>query len=202
MKHTLILSLSLIILGCSTENIVQIKDDEGRIRESYQITKDSVKNGIYKAFYESGDLFEESNFIDGIQEGQRTIFYESGGKEIEEMYKSSLLNGDYKVYYESGKLKIEALYVNNEIKGKLKKYYETGQLMEDVSYSNNEENGPFIEYWENGNLKWEGSYRFGDNEYGELKKYDEQGVLIRKLMCDSLAVCRTFWTLAEDGNNE
>ena len=41
-------------------------------------------------------------------------------------------------------------------------------------------------------------YLDGDNEHGELKLFDEQGVLTKKMNCDK-GICRTSWTLAENG---
>ena len=58
----------------------------------------------------------------------------------------------------------------------------------------NNENGPFKEYYPNGNIHWEGNYLNGDNEFGILNEYNEQGELIKKMDCDSMAVCKTIWT--------
>ena len=32
----------------------------------------------------------------------------------------------------------------------------------------------------------------GDNEFGLLERFDTTGTLIKKMMCDSMAICRTF----------
>ncbi len=188
-------------MACSSERFVEVKDEEGNLLEKYQVDKEGTRNGIYESYY-NGKLVSKANYKEGIESGKRVIFYENGNPEIEENYKNGALEGEYKVFYETGELKLISYYQNNTIQGQVKKYYASGQLMEDVLFVDNEENGPFIEYWENGNLKWEGTYKDGDNEFGELKKYNEQGEVIRKLMCDSLAVCRTFWTIEEDGSNE
>ena len=193
--------VTLFAVSCSSERFVEVKDDNGNLLEKYQVDKEGTKNGIYES-YDSGKLVSKANYQDGIQSGKRVIYYENGNLEIEENYAKGQLEGDYKVYYESGELKLVVGYSNNTIQGQVKKYYISGQLMEDVAFIDNEENGPFVEYWENGNLKWEGAYKNGDNEFGELKKYNEEGILIRKLMCDSLAVCRTFWTLEDGSSNE
>lgn len=188
--------------SCSKNNMVEIKNETGKVVERYAADKDGVKIGVYESFTDEGLLLERSNYKDGIQNGERTIFYSNGQAEIVENYQAGLLNGPYKVYYETGELKIESNYKNNVLGGVLKKYYKSGQLNEHVTFVENEENGPFKEYWENGQLKWEGTYRNGDNEYGELLKYNEEGTLVRKLMCDSLAVCRTFWTIEKGDNPE
>lgn len=193
---------SLLLSSCAREKYVEVKDSSGKLTERYQIDKDSVKNGIYESYNYEGNILEKSMYKDGIQEGLRTIYHSNGKVEKEELYKHGLLNGLYKVYYDTGELMIESQYTNNEMQGQLKKYYPSGQLMEVVTFVDDLENGKFEEYWENGNKKWEGSYLNGDNEYGELLKYNEEGTLIRKLNCDSLAVCRTFWLLEGADDNE
>jgi len=193
--------LILFIAACSSERFVEVKDDEGNLLEKYQVDKDGTKNGSYESYY-SGKLVSKANYKEGIESGKRVIFYENGNPEIEENYRNGALEGDYRVYYKTGELKLVSNYQNNTIQGQVKKYYQSGQLMEDVAFVDNEENGPFVEFWENGNLKWQGSYKDGDNEFGELQKFNEEGILIRKLMCDSLAVCRTFWTLEEGDIND
>lgn len=196
-----LLSLILIAVACSSERMVEVKDDDGNLLERYQVNKDGTRTGIYES-YNEGKIVSKANYKEGIQSGKRVIFFENGNLEIEENYKEGALEGPYSVYYDSGELMLESQYINNAIQGQVKKYYKSGQLMENVAFIDSEENGPFVEYWENGNLKWEGSYLNGDNEYGELKKYNEEGVVIRKLMCDSSAVCRTFWTLEDGSSNE
>lgn len=202
MKTQFLLALfTVFFIACSSERFVEVKDDEGNLLEKYQVDKEGTRNGIYES-YNNGKLVSKSNYKEGIESGKRVIFYENGNPEIEENYKDGALEGTYKVYYETGELKLISHYENNTIQGQVKKYYVSGQLMEDVAFVDNEENGPFVEYWENGNLKWEGTYKDGDNEFGELRKYNEEGIIIRKLMCDSLAVCRTFWTIEENDENE
>jgi len=199
--YTYLFVIALCLSACSSERFVEVKDNDGNLVERYLADKDGIKVGIYES-YNGGKLVSKANYKEGIQSGKRVIFFENGNPEIEEHYKNGSLEGPYKVYYDTGEMMLESVYVDNALQGKVKKYYKSGQLMEDVTFVNSEENGPFVEYWENGNLKWEGSYLNGDNEFGELKKYNEEGVVIRKLNCDSLAVCRTFWTLEGGFSNE
>jgi antitoxin component YwqK of YwqJK toxin-antitoxin module len=85
-------------------------------------------------------------------------------------------------------------YNRGVLEGDVLKYYPEGAIMEKVSFKNNEENGTFEEYYNNGIVHWRGEYLNGPNEYGLLEEYDEQGILLKKMMCDSNAVCRTIWT--------
>ncbi|MGA0231494.1 MAG: toxin-antitoxin system YwqK family antitoxin, partial [Saprospiraceae bacterium] len=120
-----------------------------------------------------------------------------GQTQIIENYVAGHMHGNYEVYYESGLLLLKQNFRMDTLEGISRKYYENGQLEEEVMFADNLENGPFKEYYENGLLHWEGQYLNGDNEFGLLKEYDDMGELIKKMMCDSLAICRTIWTLKE-----
>lgn len=76
--------------------------------------------------------------------------------------------------------------------GVWKTYYETGELKEEVSFVDNNENGPFKEYHKNGKTKYEGTYKDGDHEEGEMKVYNEDGEIIKKLDCKK-GICNTVW---------
>lgn len=182
-------------LSCSTGlEKVSITNEAGTLIEEYMITKDSLKSGLAKVFDSDGKLFETANYENGVLQGIRTIYYPSGKKEIEENYIDGMLEGTYNSYYENGVVKQSTVYKQNEVEGKFDSYYENGQLKESVSYADNQENGPFVEYYENGKKKWEGNYLNGDNEFGLLVQYDSLENVLKKMMCDSLGMCRTIWT--------
>ncbi len=197
MHNSILLSLLLVSImwSCTSKSeLIEIKDENGRVTESYHVKTDNIKHGEYTALHENGKTRESATYIDGELDGVRKIFYDNGSVEIEENYVNGTITGDYKVYYVNGQLKIETSYKDGAMNGELKKYNEKGILIEEVTMVDNEENGPFKEYHDNGKLHWEGNYLNGDNEFGLLLKYNEDGELIRKMNCDSLAVCRTFWT--------
>lgn len=193
MKNIVIIILCLSIISCGYKKI-EIKYDSGKIKESYYVDKQGVNQGNYESFYENGNIKEISNYQSGQLSGSRKLYFENGSVEIEELYNTEgKLQGNYKVFYPDGKLQLEKEYDNNIIIGKIKIYYPDGKLKEEVTMENNQENGPFIEYYQNGRVHWKGSYRKGDNEYGLLIEYDSTGVLLKKMNCDTLAICRTFW---------
>lgn len=199
-KHytALIIIALFLFFGCSQKKWVETTDDYDRVIEKYQINKEGLKDGPYEAYYEDGTLKENATYLAGKLEGRRVIYHPNGQKDIEEMYENNLLIGDYLNYSPQGQLILKATYKGGVMDGMLIRYDTLGRLIEEVTMRNNEENGPFREYYANGQLHWEGTYLNGDNEFGELKEYNEQGELLKKMECDSLAVCRTVWT-KEDG---
>ncbi len=189
--------LAISFISCKNDGFHIVEDEDGNILEKFEITKDSIRNGTYQAFYEYGALLEECTYKMGKLEGVRKLYYPNGNIEIEEHYIDGKMNGEYKVFHESGPLELIQLYEMDNLRGESLKYYENGQLAERVVFVNGEENGQFQEYHPNGELQWEGEYLNGDNEVGLLKEYNEEGELIKKMMCDSLSVCRTIWTLKQ-----
>ncbi len=189
--------LSLTAISCSDLSTVKDYNDDGSVYRTYQVDKDSLIQGKYVVYYdgEKSQIFEEASYVDGKLHGKRTLYYDNGVAEIEEHYNEDVLIDTLSVYYPSGQIKRKSSYVNGVLSGMVLSYYETGVLKEEATFVNNMENGPFTEYHPNGKPKWKGNFLNGDSEFGELLAYNEEGTLIRKMMCDSNAVCSTFWTL-------
>ncbi len=200
MKKLLYFSLLLYFISCGDKSTVVSKYETGETKEKYSITNDSLITGEYLRFFVSGDIAEQSYYSSGNLDSTRTLFYENGKIEIVENYKNGIINGPYTAYYDSGVKKVNCNYENGVLTGLFYKYYPSGELQEKVTMVNNEENGPFEEYHKNGNLKWKGTFRNGDNEFGLLEEYDSSGTLIKKMMCDSLRICKTIWRKEVDSS--
>ncbi len=192
-SHVLSIFLFMIVLqGCKNKMITTHYDD-GTVYEVYGYVGDSIIHGPYNRYSEKGVLLEKSTYDHGKLTGIRKIYREDGSLEVVEKYNDDVLDGTFQSFYPNGKLKLEGEYIKNVLTGWVKGYYDTGELKEEVWFEDNVENGPFKEYYKNGIVKWEGKYRNGSNEFGLIKEYDKNGMLIRKMMCDSNAVCTTIW---------
>lgn len=194
---SLYILLLIVIISCNSD-LTTIKEfsDDGILYKKFLIDQDSLTQGLLEVYYEDGKtVFEKANYQDGKLDGLRTLYYDSGVPEIIEQYKEDILTDTLKVFFPSGRIKKLEFYDNGVLTGLLTTFYENGSIKEEVTYADNIENGPFKEYFMNGHLKWQGQFLNGDNEIGELLQYDSSGVVIKKMMCDSLSVCRTFWTL-------
>ena len=183
--------------SCGDKNLIEVKNEAGNVIEKYSITVDSLKNGLYEAFYDDGTLKETCNYVNGSLIGERRMYFSNGNPEIVENYVDGKMSGEYKNYYESGQLMLDMVFENGTLQGESLKYHENGNLAEKVEFIDGEENGPFEEYHENGLIHWKGNYYDGDNEVGLLEEYNLEGTLIKKMMCDSMSVCRTIWTVEE-----
>jgi len=202
MKTKLIYPLFLwvLLLGfTSCDQTQYVKDDNGKVIESFTLNDNGEKEGPYKKFFSDGEIEETAFYKNGKLDGDRKMFYLSGQVETHEKYNNDVIDGDCIDYHENGQTKMFYHYDQGLLINKIKKYSDNGVLLEVVQMKEGEENGPFKEFFLNGKIKWEGQYLNGDNEFGLLKEYNEEGNLIKKMMCDSFAVCRTIWTL-ENGD--
>lgn len=193
--------LIFIFLGCAIwacdEPIEEIKVfEEGTLVESYFITRDSTKTGRRTTYHPNGEIAMIENYENGQLEGERLFYFLNGSKEIQENYKVGTLHGAYRDYYQTGELKSEGTFVDGAMTSVFKGFYKNGKVKEEVTFAENEENGPFIEYYENGKMHWKGTYLNGNNEFGLLEEFDSTGMLVKKMNCDSMAICRTIWTRA------
>ena len=189
----------LLSVACSRLTEVRVLSQGDVLYKQYQIDQDSLRQGPYLTYFGDGvRIFEQAHYKDDLLDGKRTLYFEHQQPEVIEQYHKGVLVDTLKVFYPSGQLKRTEYYSKGTVEGEVISYFPNGAVKERVTYQNNLENGPFSEYYANGQLKWQGTFINGDNEIGELLKYDSTGRLIRVLICDSLAICKTQWSI-EDG---
>ncbi|MEL7219869.1 MAG: toxin-antitoxin system YwqK family antitoxin [Bacteroidota bacterium] len=193
--YSLFLLLSfLLVTNCDDGLETVSEQDEFGNTITYKRRKvDAARQGLAETTDPIGQLIELAHYEADTLHGQRILFYVTGDTNIVENYNMGVFDGPYRAYFEEGILKQEGQYKNNELVGTWRSYHDNGQLKEAVQFANNEENGPFVEYHPDGKLAAEGSYLDGDNEHGELKIYNENGELLRTMMCDK-GRCQTTWS--------
>lgn len=187
----------LIIAGCSNLETVEHKDDAGKVMERFsQDKKTGQKEGTYEAYHPDGKIKESANYVHDTLEGERKLFFENGQVDAIEHYQKGSFEGIFQKFYKNGQLANEGNYINNEMSGLWKRWYETGELWEEVNFEHNLENGPYKIYHKNGQINLQGSFIEGDNDHGELLKYNEDGQLAEKMFCH-WGICATTWRLSE-----
>ena len=194
----------LLIFACSSKyELVEKRDENGNLTESFQIDKESgFIEGVHYSYYSDGKVEQQTDYKENKINGKRTLFYENGDTLIIETYKDGKYAGLYKSFHPNGVLESRGNYESGMMNGKWDFFYDNNQLKEAVEFQGNEENGPFIEYHKNGKIKAKGTYKTteqnidGDREHGPLELYDESGTLIKKMECN-LGICRTTWTKKE-----
>ena len=126
-------------------HVVTYYDESEQIEEDYYLEQGKIQ-GVYKRYFESGEIAENSIYKNDIREGKATfydennhslreeVFYVNGNKEGKKLHfegdsliqsytmKSGVLNGPFYVWVENddGKLeKHEGKYLNGELTSKL-----------------------------------------------------------------------------------
>lgn len=206
----LLIFLPFILLRCSGNNkdasdssggsakeqmaleMIKSTDEDGNLVTFSKRTNGDAKEGVYRKMTPDSVLMEVAFYENDTLEGARILFSEKGDTQVVETYRRGIFDGPYNAYHANGQLEFSGKYENNAMEGTWKRFYDSGMLMETVTFAGNDENGPFVEYNENGTLKAEGNYKGGDNEDGELKVYDENGVLLKTMLCDN-GMCKTIW---------
>jgi len=156
--------------------------------------KNGNKKGVWKSFYNSGKLKQESNYNNGLLNGYLKEYDEDGKllkatlyiDGVAQLYAEELATLDIKKeYYPNGTVKKEGTYdVTGKEHGTLKFYDEKGNLMDIKIYRHgillakgivDEEDrrqGYWEEYYENGDIKSKGK------EDGMMHEYYDDGTLI------------------------
>lgn len=136
------------------------------------------KEGLWKEYYESGELEGSGKYAKELMVGQCKGYYKSGKlKHIIDHYENSR---SYIEYYENGNKSSESV-----MRTKDKKY---GSKLDD----------PFKQYYGNGNLKIVANFDYGTQD-GIYKSYDESGNLEQEFDYD--LVKGTKYLLESDGKN-
>lgn len=90
-----------------------------------QVNSEGNKEGLHISFYDTGQLFDRSNFINGK------------------------LEGPYEQYWSNGKLFFKVFYINNKKEGPIEYYTNRGRLLFEGTYKNGKLNAFTILYEKN-----------------------------------------------------
>ena len=122
MKSTksILFLLSLFLISNCGENLIEeVKEryDDGNMKvvEYYKKVGDTQTLVKKREYYETGEVEEESYYVNGELEGKYTEYYKNGKIEEEGTYKDGELEGKYFHYNKEGSIKKEEIYKNGEL---------------------------------------------------------------------------------------
>ena len=143
-------------------------------------TKEGIKEGMEKIYYNSGELAYVVKNVDGKREGA-LLWYDRKKNHLETIhYKAGKRDGLNKIFYEDGTLRSSVTYVNDMKEGEEREFYSTGKLASIVTYKHGKKEGKQIEYHENSKIKSTVTYKNNYKE-GEKKYFDANGTLIKTI---------------------
>lgn len=181
MNKTLLITLAL--LGSSTlyaELFTEhFKDGVVKSQIEYKDhtrtdTKEGVKDGPEKVYYNSGELAFKVTNVKGKRNGAMD-WYDREGNHLEVIhFQHGKRHGVNKIFYADGTLRIEVNYIDDNKEGLEKYYFSTGKLASEVTFVNGQKVGLQKEYNEDGTLNNDVMYTHGYKE-GEKRWYDKNG---------------------------
>lgn len=178
----LILSFSL---GCKTQEksndheipvtiIDTIQQSDHLIINTY---KNGLKDGLWREYYNNGQLKSEGSYSNGYKEGLHKEWFENGILSLEGYYENNLANGEMKWYHEKGHLAATEQMKNNIRTGLWKIYdIEDGKIGAEGEFENGKEIGVWKSFHENGKVSRENIWE--NRQVISSKCWDENGTEI------------------------
>lgn len=92
------------------------------------------KNGSCRKYYPTGELLEETEWLNGQQAGKSRFFFNDGKPYLEFMYAGGKRNGYCISYFPSGAMELDAFYKNDLKHNDWNYYNENGTLLYTLKY--------------------------------------------------------------------
>ena len=168
--------------GVSVTKIFYHGDEEvaRQVRGKHEVlveTTGTIPDGIFREYYPSGKLMEETPYVNGMRVGLSTWYYETGIVQGERTYKEDKLDGIIKWYYTTGSLGTEFNYKDGKLEGLTKLYWENGNLKAEDYYINGRRDGVKTLYYDSGELRF--VYTYDNGKKINRKEYSKTGALIK-----------------------
>lgn len=143
--------------------------------------QDSTHVGHYTGYFANGNIKIEGYYSEkSMKEGIWKHYYEDGKIKKVEHYKRGSQVGEFKSYYSSGQLMEAGNYSPFQTKkeGVWKRFFENGQLKFQAQYHTGKFCGIYLEYYQNGNVSLKGEYDyFRNTKKGDWIEYYEDGAI-------------------------
>ena len=158
---TLIISLLLLLVGCSTDfTTLQKRGDT-----YYEINSEEPFSGLIINKYESGQKHTKGYLTNGREDGYWTWWYEGSPKNHIRLYLDNILDNLPYLFYDSwenyGQKRKVVDYLDGTKDGLSTEWYENGQKKEEGTYKDGKEDGLWTGWYDNGQKEIEGTFKDG-----------------------------------------
>ena len=152
-----------------------IRYNERGIRTAEGSVDENEKRiGLWKNYYETGELRSSGNFVNDRQHGVWNFFFQNGQKEQIGNLNNGVWEGEWKWYFPSGNVFREEIYVRGRPQGLSVQYSDSATIVAKGEYLDGEREGFWIEHV--GHAREEGNYIMGQKN-GMWKTYHKDGQL-------------------------
>jgi antitoxin component YwqK of YwqJK toxin-antitoxin module len=125
-------------------------------------------------YYESGEIKEKANIIDGKLEGEALSYFESGEIEAKTNFVDGQQQGEIIKYYKSGEIKEKTNIVDGQPQGEAIQYFKSGEVKVNANFVDGKLEGEVIQYFESGEVKVNANFVDGKLE-GKVTYYAKKG---------------------------
>jgi len=127
---------------------------DGKTLKTEGKVKDNLPVGIWRTYYESGNLQSVVNYDEGDVDGDMFYYFDKKPetKMLETHYDDNLLNGDYLEYWQNGAQKAKLHYKDGKLHGEARYFFPSGKLKIKGKFKNGEKKGKWLFYNEKGEV--------------------------------------------------
>ena len=125
-----------------------------------QYSENGNRDGLWRGYYESGELKYEGSFDDGTEVGLFKYYYKSGNLEKELFYIESGVRALVRIYYSNKNIKTMGEYCLKKRCGTWEYFDDLGNIILKENYMDDILNGPYFVYL-NGKLSDVYNYKDG-----------------------------------------
>jgi antitoxin component YwqK of YwqJK toxin-antitoxin module len=188
MKSIVLTFLFLLPLLAYSQSYEIYNNDTVNVRDA-----NNKKQGLWLVFdHYKEKIIEKGTYKDGRKDGVWTAYYPSGQVKHEITFKNGKAIGPAKFYYETGLVSEEGYWNIDHWEGKYRYYHTNGQLAYDWNYNQEgKRTGEQKYYYENGSIKYDGVWNNGKTT-GSLKMYNDSGVLIAERVYENGRFARSI----------
>tara|TARA_B110000046_G_scaffold25332_3_gene24848 strand:+ start:41740 stop:42594 length:855 start_codon:yes stop_codon:yes gene_type:complete len=170
------------LISGQTDTVMTFYDNKSQ-KEIYQ-TNDSVKNGLYQIFHDSGELWQVGNYSNGELIDEWSVYNHNGVLIQSSQYVKNVLHGQQKYYFDNGVIKQLLIFKEGVLDGAAQLYanqslLSNSYLSEVIRFKDGKKNGRYIKYNEVGDSVIIGQFK-SDLSSGVWKHYNETGSLIKE----------------------
>lgn len=105
---------------------------------SDEFFENGLKSGPSHKFYETGEVWEKTDWLYGKQEGNYEVFFKTGEPFFRCKMSNNQRNGLCLTYFQNGKVELEAYYKNGLRHGEWKYYNPNGEFFYTLKYNEGE----------------------------------------------------------------
>ena len=164
----------LITEGNPRDGIYKEYFDSGEVMRTFRFQNGSL-SGASKVFYRSGKIEREGFFKNGREIGKSRFFYPDGKLKGWSMYQNGLKNGPTELYFSNRRVKAKLNFKTGFPIGEQMMFYDNGKPESKIRYDEDGiKNGPIRFYYESGRLKQQGVFVNGVL-HGTVTTYYESG---------------------------